>query len=87
MVCALFFSEFLECCNVHDEFIVCFNRLNNNLLLDFIMGLWDLFVTASVPILNVLLVAIVGAFLATNHIGILGEETRKHLNNVRSSVV
>ncbi|XP_039124274.1 protein PIN-LIKES 3-like isoform X1 [Dioscorea cayenensis subsp. rotundata] len=82
MVCALFFSEFLECCNVHDEFIVCFNRLNNNLLLDFIMGLWDLFVTASVPILNVLLVAIVGAFLATNHIGILGEETRKHLNNV-----
>lgn len=46
------------------------------------MGLLKLFVTASVPVLNVLLVTGVGSFLATGQVGILCHEARKHLNNV-----
>ncbi|XP_020268130.1 protein PIN-LIKES 3-like isoform X1 [Asparagus officinalis] len=46
------------------------------------MGFLALFVTASVPVLNVLLVTGVGSFIATNYIGILHEDARKNLNNV-----
>ncbi|KAJ4811224.1 Auxin efflux carrier family protein [Rhynchospora pubera] len=46
------------------------------------MGLLQLFVTASMPVLNVLLVTGVGSFLATDSIGILSKECSKYLNNV-----
>jgi hypothetical protein len=46
------------------------------------MGLLELFITACVPVLNMLLVTGVGSFLATDFAGILGKEARKHLNNV-----
>lgn len=46
------------------------------------MGLLELFVTACVPVLNMLLVTGVGSFLASDFAGILTKEARKHLNNV-----
>ncbi|KAK6939172.1 Membrane transport protein [Dillenia turbinata] len=46
------------------------------------MGLLELFVTSSVPVLKVLLVTAVGSFLALDHVNIMGEDARKHLNNV-----
>ncbi|KAK1281980.1 hypothetical protein QJS10_CPB22g01531 [Acorus calamus] len=46
------------------------------------MGLLDLFVAATIPVLNVLIVTGVGAFLATGRINILGADARHHLNNV-----
>lgn len=46
------------------------------------MGLLELFITACVPVLNMLLVTGVGSFLATDFAGILGKEARKHLNYV-----
>ena len=46
------------------------------------MGLVELFVTACVPVFNMLLVTGVGSFLATDFAGILSKEARKHLNNV-----
>ncbi|KAA8514724.1 hypothetical protein F0562_017903 [Nyssa sinensis] len=44
------------------------------------MGLLDLFIAASIPVLEVLLVTAVGSFLALDRINILGEDARKHLN-------
>ncbi|XP_077215877.1 protein PIN-LIKES 1-like isoform X2 [Tasmannia lanceolata] len=46
------------------------------------MGLLDLFIAASIPVLKVLIVTGVGSFLATSRVDILGEDARKHLNNV-----
>ncbi|XP_066394575.1 protein PIN-LIKES 3-like [Miscanthus floridulus] len=46
------------------------------------MGLVELFVTACVPVFNMLLVTGVGSFLATDFAGILSKEARKHLNNI-----
>lgn len=46
------------------------------------MGLLELFVTACVPVFNMLLVTGVGSFLASDFAGILSKEARKHLNNV-----
>ncbi|XP_026659697.2 protein PIN-LIKES 3-like isoform X2 [Phoenix dactylifera] len=46
------------------------------------MGFLELFITATVPVMNVLLVTGVGSFLATSNVGILSEDARKHLNNV-----
>lgn len=46
------------------------------------MGALELFVTASVPVLKVLLVTGVGSFLATGSVGILCNDARKHFNNV-----
>ncbi|KAJ3677672.1 hypothetical protein LUZ60_003396 [Juncus effusus] len=46
------------------------------------MGILQLFITASMPVLNVLLVTGVGSFLATDRVSILGTECRKHLNNM-----
>ncbi|KAF8694859.1 hypothetical protein HU200_037958 [Digitaria exilis] len=46
------------------------------------MGLLELFVTACVPVLNMLLVTGVGSFLASDFASILTKEARKHLNNL-----
>ncbi|CAL5087657.1 unnamed protein product [Urochloa decumbens] len=46
------------------------------------MGLLELFVTACVPVFNMLLVTGVGSFLASGFVGILTKEARKHLNNL-----
>ncbi|RCV12266.1 hypothetical protein SETIT_2G255400v2 [Setaria italica] len=46
------------------------------------MGLLELFVTACVPVFNMLLVTGVGSFLASDFAGILNKEARKHLNNL-----
>ncbi|CAN6196435.1 unnamed protein product [Urochloa humidicola] len=46
------------------------------------MGLLELFVTACMPVFNMLLVTGVGAFLATDLAGLLSKEARKHLNNI-----
>ncbi|KAG0459308.1 hypothetical protein HPP92_022436 [Vanilla planifolia] len=46
------------------------------------MGFFQLFIVASMPVLKVLLVTAVGAFLAIDYINILGDEARRHLNNI-----
>ncbi|XP_043708620.1 protein PIN-LIKES 1-like isoform X3 [Telopea speciosissima] len=46
------------------------------------MGILDLFITASIPVLKVLLVTLLGSFLALDRINILGEDARKHMNRV-----
>ncbi|EEC84799.1 hypothetical protein OsI_31863 [Oryza sativa Indica Group] len=46
------------------------------------MGLLELFITACVPVLNMLLVTGVGSFLATDFVGILNKDARKYLNNI-----
>ncbi|CAN6174809.1 unnamed protein product [Urochloa humidicola] len=46
------------------------------------MGLLELFVTACMPVFNMLLVTGVGTFLATDFAGLLSKEARKHLNNI-----
>ncbi|KAK9129145.1 hypothetical protein Sjap_009632 [Stephania japonica] len=46
------------------------------------MRFMDLFVTASIPVLEVLLVTALGSFLAIDTVHILGEEARTHLNKV-----
>ena len=46
------------------------------------MALLDLFVAATIPVLKVLLVTALGLYLALDQVNILGEETRKHMNNV-----
>ncbi|KAL1815865.1 hypothetical protein ACET3Z_018439 [Daucus carota] len=46
------------------------------------MGLVTLFVASSMPVLKVLLVTAVGSFLALDHVNILSEDARKHINTV-----
>ncbi|XP_058220490.1 protein PIN-LIKES 4-like isoform X2 [Rhododendron vialii] len=46
------------------------------------MKLLDLFVAASIPVIKVLLLTALGSFLALDHINILGEDTRKHMNSI-----
>ncbi|KAL3525135.1 hypothetical protein ACH5RR_013507 [Cinchona calisaya] len=46
------------------------------------MGLLDLFLVASVPVVKVLLICGLGSFLALDHIDVMGESARKQLNNV-----
>jgi predicted permease len=46
------------------------------------MAVLDLFIAASVPVLKVLLVTALGSFLALDHVDILGDDARKHLNNL-----
>ncbi|XP_059291878.1 protein PIN-LIKES 3-like [Lycium ferocissimum] len=46
------------------------------------MGLLDLFIAASMPVLKVLLVTGLGLLLALDRIDLLGEDARKHLNNI-----
>ncbi|GAB2282921.1 hypothetical protein Dimus_017457 [Dionaea muscipula] len=44
--------------------------------------LLDLFLVASQPVLKVLMITLIGSFLAFDHVDVLGENARKHLNNV-----
>ncbi|KAM7513956.1 hypothetical protein LguiA_003539 [Lonicera macranthoides] len=46
------------------------------------MALLDLLVAASNPVLKVLLLTALGSFLALDSVNILGEDARKHLNNI-----
>ncbi|TQE08772.1 hypothetical protein C1H46_005620 [Malus baccata] len=46
------------------------------------MELKQLFVTASIPVLKVLLITALGLYLALDRVNILGEVTRKNLNTV-----
>ncbi|XP_052196788.1 protein PIN-LIKES 3-like [Diospyros lotus] len=46
------------------------------------MGLVDLFCVASMPVLKVLLITALGSFLALDNIDILGENARKHVNQI-----
>lgn len=46
------------------------------------MGLFDLFIASTIPVLKVLLVTGLGSYLASDSINILGDDARKHLNNV-----
>ncbi|KAK1400283.1 Auxin efflux carrier [Heracleum sosnowskyi] len=46
------------------------------------MGVLSLFVASSMPVLKVLLVTAVGSFLALDHVNILSEDARKHINTV-----
>ncbi|KAL6571978.1 hypothetical protein OROMI_012936 [Orobanche minor] len=47
------------------------------------MGLLDLFIVSTIPVLKLLLVTGVGSYLALDRVGILVEDARKHLNNGR----
>ncbi|MED6196653.1 hypothetical protein PIB30_049398 [Stylosanthes scabra] len=44
------------------------------------MGLTDIFIASSMPVLKVLLITALGSFLALDSIDILGTDARKHLN-------
>ncbi|KAJ9564634.1 hypothetical protein OSB04_000600 [Centaurea solstitialis] len=46
------------------------------------MGVWTLFVVASMPIVQMLLVSIIGAIMATEHFNLLSDDTRKSLNKI-----
>ncbi|KAF5740990.1 putative Auxin efflux carrier family protein [Tripterygium wilfordii] len=46
------------------------------------MGLLELFVAASIPVLKVLLITGLGTYLALDRVSILGDEARKHVNNL-----
>ncbi|XP_073053244.1 protein PIN-LIKES 3-like [Primulina eburnea] len=46
------------------------------------MGLLDLFIASSIPMLKVLLVTGLGSYLASDSSNILGDDARKHMNNV-----
>ncbi|KAF5747262.1 putative Auxin efflux carrier family protein [Tripterygium wilfordii] len=46
------------------------------------MGLLELFVAASIPVLKVLLITGLGTYLALDSVSILGDEARKHVNNL-----
>ncbi|KAK9928521.1 hypothetical protein M0R45_025653 [Rubus argutus] len=46
------------------------------------MELLQLFITASIPVLKVLIITALGSYLALERVNILGEETRKNLNTV-----
>ncbi|KAI4351222.1 hypothetical protein L6164_005600 [Bauhinia variegata] len=46
------------------------------------MDLRELFITALMPVLEVLLITALGAFLALDRFDLLGEDAKKHLNNI-----
>ena len=47
------------------------------------MEILRLFVTASIPVLKVLLITALGSYLALDRVNILGDDARKHLNTVK----
>ena len=50
------------------------------------MGFWELLEVASAPVIQVLLISALGAFLASNKCGnLLKEDVRKSLNKVRDA--
>ncbi|XP_023767395.1 protein PIN-LIKES 7 [Lactuca sativa] len=46
------------------------------------MGFWSLFEVASMPILEVLLVSVIGAIMATDYFNVLSGDARKSLNKI-----
>ncbi|GER39288.1 auxin efflux carrier family protein [Striga asiatica] len=46
------------------------------------MGLLDLFIASTIPVVKVLLVTGLGSYLALDHVSILVQDARKHLNNI-----
>ncbi|KAK3023424.1 hypothetical protein RJ639_042812 [Escallonia herrerae] len=46
------------------------------------MGFWTLFEVASIPILEVLIISVLGAFMATNYLNLLNTDARKSLNKL-----
>jgi len=48
------------------------------------MALLQLFVASSMPVIKVLLITALGSCLALEHVNVLGEDARKHLNKVLS---
>nr|DAD46523.1 TPA_asm: hypothetical protein HUJ06_016460 [Nelumbo nucifera] len=46
------------------------------------MGFWTLFQVASMPVLQVLLISILGAFMATNYCNLLNADARRHMNKI-----
>ncbi|XP_017979229.1 PREDICTED: protein PIN-LIKES 7 isoform X2 [Theobroma cacao] len=46
------------------------------------MGFWTLFEVASMPILQVLIISVLGAFMATDHCKLLSADTRRSLNKL-----
>ena len=46
------------------------------------MDFWKLFIVALMPVIKVLLITVVGTFLAVDRFDILKENARKHLNTV-----
>ncbi|KAG6402377.1 hypothetical protein SASPL_134570 [Salvia splendens] len=46
------------------------------------MAILDLFAASSVPVVKVLLVTVLGSYLAADRVNILGDDARKHLNNI-----
>ncbi|CAN0927321.1 Protein PIN-LIKES 1 [Linum grandiflorum] len=46
------------------------------------MGVLDLFIASTIPVLKVLLITALGTFLALDPVNVLGPDARKHVNNV-----
>ncbi|KAK9928506.1 hypothetical protein M0R45_025639 [Rubus argutus] len=46
------------------------------------MGLWTLFITASMPVVETILITALGSYLALDRVNLLGEDSRKHLNTI-----
>ncbi|GKA47556.1 PIN-LIKES 7-like protein [Tanacetum coccineum] len=46
------------------------------------MGFWTLFEVASMPIIQVLIVSVIGAIMATDHFNLLSNNTRRSLNKI-----
>ena len=46
------------------------------------MGFWTLLEVASMPIIQVLLISVLGAVMATEHLNLLPADARKSLNKV-----
>ncbi|KAL7610038.1 hypothetical protein Lser_V15G12186 [Lactuca serriola] len=46
------------------------------------MGFWTLFGVASMPIVQVLIVSVIGALMATDHFNLLSNDTRRSLNKI-----
>lgn len=50
------------------------------------MEFWSLLMVASMPVLQVLLVGLLGAFLASGYINILSANARSDINKVRQTI-
>ncbi|XP_075487165.1 protein PIN-LIKES 7-like isoform X1 [Primulina tabacum] len=46
------------------------------------MGFWSLFMVASMPIVQVLLISVLGAFMATDYLNLLKSDARRSLNKI-----
>ncbi|KZV24377.1 Auxin efflux carrier family protein isoform 1 [Dorcoceras hygrometricum] len=46
------------------------------------MGFWSLFKVASMPIVQVLIISVLGAFMATDYLNLLNSDARKSLNKI-----